>query len=79
MVYLARLGYRCTRSGSSLGCWDLVGVSPLHVVLVQVKTNRWPGTVEMRELRDFQVPPGVQKLIHRWNSYAQVPVVHEVI
>lgn len=78
MAYLEAAGYRCTRSGSSLGCWDLIGVSPLSVVLIQVKTNRWPGTAEMRELRDFAAPASVQKLIHRWNNYAQVPVVREV-
>lgn len=78
MAYLEANGFHCTRSGSSLGCWDIIGVGRDGVVLVQVKTNRWPGTVEMAALRAFAVPGGVLKVIHRWNDRARGPVVKEV-
>ena len=50
-------GYRCTRSAASLGEWDLIGIGSRDVVLVQVKTRDWPGSVEMETLREFTAPP----------------------
>ncbi len=71
---LENTGYRVTRSSASLGEWDLVAIGPLGVQLVQVKTNRWPGSVEMEAMREFPVPPsGVIKVVHRWRDYARYP------
>ena len=53
MSVLESAGYRCTRSAASLGAWDIIGVSSRDVVLCQVKTRDWPGTVEMETLREF--------------------------
>lgn len=64
--FLSSQGYRCCKSGGSLGVWDVIGVSHFDVVLVQVKTGRWPGTREMEAIRDFPIPDGVRKLLHRW-------------
>ena len=44
---LEAAGYACTRAAASLGVFDIVGVSPTNVVLVQCKTRDWPGAVEM--------------------------------
>jgi len=39
MALLEAAGYRCTRSASSLGEWDIIGIGRADVVLVQVKTR----------------------------------------
>jgi len=78
MVLLERAGYRCTRSAASLGCWDIVGVGSTDFVLVQVKSNRLPGTIEMAELADFRCPKNCKKLIHTWRDRARLPDVKEV-
>lgn len=78
MELLEDMGYSVTKSGASLGAWDLVGVGPLDVVLVQVKANKWPGVPEMEVLRRFQCPPNCRKLVHRWRDYQRQPDVREV-
>jgi hypothetical protein len=58
---LEKEGYYVTRSGASLGAWDLVAIrrewarvetQPV-VRLVQVKSNRPPSRKEMARLRSF--------------------------
>lgn len=78
MRILEAAGYRCTRSAASLGEWDIVGLGTLDVVLVQVKSNRWPGSQEMAVLREFVVPSNVRKLVHRWMDRARLPDVMEL-
>jgi hypothetical protein len=73
MAILEAAGYRCTRSAASLGEWDIIGIGVSDVVLVQVKTRDWPGTMERRALEDFRVPPGVRKVLHRWRERQRVP------
>jgi hypothetical protein len=78
MALLEAAGYRCTRSGASLGVFDVVGVSHTAVVLVQVKSRDWPGSGEMESLRDFPCPPNCQKLIHRWRPRHRYPDIKEL-
>jgi Holliday junction resolvase len=63
---LESAGYACCRSAASLGMWDIIGIGSTDVVLVQVKTRDWPGSVEMETLRLFTTPPNCRKLVHRW-------------
>jgi Holliday junction resolvase len=79
IALLEAAGYRCTRSGASLGAWDIIGISAHAVVLVQVKTRDWPSTGEMENLTDFPVPPNAQKLVHRWRDRQKLPDVKEVV
>jgi hypothetical protein len=78
MGVLEAAGYRCTRSAASLGEWDIVAIGSSDVVLLQVKTGRWPGAAEMECLELFVVPPGVRKLVHRWMPRRRLPDVREV-
>ena len=78
MAVLEACGYRCTRSAASLGAWDIIGIGSRDVVLCQVKTRDWPGTVEMETLREFIVPPGCRKLVHRWRHRQRLPDVKEL-
>lgn len=71
-------GYRCTRAAASLGVWDIVGVGPKDIVLCQVKSNRWPGSVEMEKLQAFQAPRNCHKLVHRWCDRQPEPDVVEL-
>jgi Holliday junction resolvase len=75
---LETMGYRCTRAAASLGVWDIVGIGPKDIVLCQVKSNRWPGSVEMKGLQDFQAPRNCHKLIHRWCDRQLEPDVVEL-
>ena len=54
IMLLESAGYTCTRAAASMGCCDIIGISPTDVVLVQVKTRDWPGSVEMEMI---QCPP----------------------
>ena len=76
---LEAAGYRVTRAAASLGCFDLIGVSPTDIVLCQVKSNAWPGTVELEAIKDFPAPANCKKIAHRWDDRNCLPLVKEVI
>jgi Holliday junction resolvase len=78
IAILEAAGYRCTRAAGSLGVWDVVGIGPTDIVLCQVKTRDWPGTVELERLRNFAVPPNARKLVHRWRDRQRLPDVKEL-
>lgn len=78
MRLLEAAGYAVTRAAASLGVWDIIAIGPVDVVLVQVKTNAWPGSVEMEALELFKAPPNARKLVHRWRDRQRLPDVREV-
>jgi hypothetical protein len=78
MALLERAGYRCTRSAASLGAWDIIGVGLDDFVLVQVKSNKWPGRKEMKVLEDFRCPFNCRKLVHRWRDGMGIPDVRDL-
>lgn len=75
---LEAAGYQCTRAAGSLGAWDIIGIGSTDVILCQVKTRDWPGTVEMETLRDFPAPSNARKLVHRWRDRQRIPDVREI-
>ncbi len=78
MRLLEAAGYRTTRAAASLGAFDIIGISATDVVLVQVKSNRWPCAAEMEGLRLFPVPSNARKLVHVWRDRKAQPEVREV-
>jgi len=78
IALLEAAGYACTRAAASLGVFDIVGVGPSDIVLVQCKTRDFPGSVEMETLRNFPCPPGCKKLIHRWRDRQRLPDIRIV-
>lgn len=61
---LVAAGYSCTRSASSQGLWDVVGVRGDEVRLVQTKltsTGNFSEDGNCAELRDLPVPANVRK------------------
>lgn len=79
IALLEASGYRCTRAAASLGAWDIIGIGSADVVLLQVKTRDWPGSVEMETLREFPTPPNARKLVHRWRDRQRLPDVKELL
>lgn len=75
MALLEAAGYSCTRAAASLGIFDIVAIGPTDVVLVQCKSNDWPGMVEMETMRNFPTPPLCKQLIHRWRDRQRTPDV----
>lgn len=78
MALLEASGYRCTKSGASLGCFDVIGVNGAGFVLVQCKSNTWPSLAEMESIRDFPCPPNAVKIVHRWDNRKKLPLVKEI-
>ena len=75
---LEAAGYTCTRAAESLGAWDIVGIGSTDIVLCQVKTRDWPGSVETETLRLFPAPPSVRKLVHRYVDGKRLPDAKEL-
>jgi Holliday junction resolvase len=78
MALLEAAGYSCTRAAGSLGLFDVIGIGSADIVLVQVKTRDWPGSVEMERLKNFLCPPNCRLLIHRWRDRVRIPDVKEL-
>jgi Holliday junction resolvase len=78
IALLEAAGYACTRAAASLGAWDIIGIGSTDVVLCQVKTRDWPGTVEIETLQGFPSPPNCRKLLHRWRDRQKLPDVKEL-
>jgi hypothetical protein len=57
-----------TRSASSKGAWDLVGINQRGVALGQVKSNTWPGPAERLALEMFEAPEGTRRLMFRFDD-----------
>ena len=75
MRVLEAAGYKCCRSAASLGEWDVIGVGPLGVRLVQVKANRRPGSVELEALNSFEAPDNCTREIWVWKDRARAPII----
>ena len=75
---LEAAGYLCTRAAASLGCWDIVGIGSVDLVLCQVKSNRDACPAERETMRNFPAPPNARKLIHIWKDRQRMPLVKEL-
>lgn len=78
IAMLEAAGYQCMKAGASLGVFDIIAIGSNDIVLCQVKTRDWPGSVEMEAIRLFPAPANARKLVHRWRDYQRVPDVREV-
>jgi Holliday junction resolvase len=71
-------GYVCMKAGGSLGVFDFIGIGAKDIILCQVKSNVWPGPVEMELIKNFIAPDNARKLVHRWRDYQRLPDVREL-
>lgn len=62
----------------SIRLLESAGIGSTDVVLVQVKTRDWPGSIEMETLREFIAPLNCRKLVHRWRDRQRLPDVKEL-
>ena len=66
------------KAGGSLGMFDLAGLGQSGVILVQVKSNRWPFGIEMDHMLEAISILGRTHYtyeIHRWDDYAKEPKI----
>jgi uncharacterized protein with GYD domain len=75
---LEAMGYEVVRAAASKGAFDLWAIGSKDFIICQVKSNCWPGSVEMETLRAFVAPPNCRKLIHRWRDRQRLPDVKEI-
>lgn len=75
MALYKALGFTCVRAAASKGAWDFVAFSNHNVVIVQVRSGKWPSPAERRELARFKAPVSVIREIHRWRRRARRPDV----
>lgn len=76
--YLYQIGAtRVVKSGASLGEFDLVAFFPGEVVLVQVKSNTWPGPQERANMRAVLNYTYVKKIMLRWDDRAREPQLRD--
>ena len=75
MAWLEARGYKCVRSGGSLGEFDIVAIGEDDILLVQCKTNRGASPAEREAMKSFPAPDNCSKMVHRWDDYAKEPGV----
>ena len=63
---LMEAGYYPVRSAGSKGIFDVIGISAVDFVLVQLKSNRKASPKEVRIIKKFPVPPNCKKQIWVW-------------
>jgi hypothetical protein len=68
MDILHSLGFTCTKAGGSFGRWDVVAIDEERVLLIQVKSNRWPAQFELKRLMEGAVPEFCARLIFRFDD-----------
>ena len=78
IALLEKQGYKCTRAAASLGTFDIVAIGATDIILLQVKTRDWPGSMEMESIKLFKAPANCRKLIHRWRDRQAAPDVKEI-
>lgn len=78
MAILEAAGYACTRAAASLGAFDIIGIGPVDIVLVQVKTNSMPRADEIERMKKFRAPSNAKKFVHRYRDGRTLPEVREV-
>lgn len=69
MRELMEAGYYPIRSAGSKGIFDVIGISSVDFILIQVKSNRKASPAEIRVIKKFPVPPNCTKAIYIWYSH----------
>jgi Holliday junction resolvase len=66
---LERAGYACTKSGGSLGAFDIIAENPLGIRHVQVKSNRISDPVEREDMAAMKAQLPANSTIEFWVFY----------
>lgn len=62
-------GYCCTKSGGSLGAFDIIAECPLGIRHVQVKSNRIPDPMEREDIVNMRKQLPDNSTIEFWVFY----------
>ena len=73
--YYEAKGYRCTKSGGSLGTWDVIAIGLEDILLIQSKSNRPPKKREMEIMRNFPCHPICKKVVNIWLDRISTPLI----
>jgi hypothetical protein len=79
MRLLEASGYKTARTAGSHGTWDVIGLGPVDILLVQVKRGGKPAINQiLAEMRDEQanLAPNVRQALHWWRERAREPEVY---
>lgn len=68
-MILEQAGYICTKSGGSLGVFDIIAENPLGIRYVQVKSNRIPEPVEREDMINARKQLPANSTIEFWVFY----------
>jgi len=63
--YLEGEGFKCVKSGASLGLFDLICFDRNSVVFIQVKSNYCSPKIR-KEIQEFEVNPALRVLKQIW-------------
>lgn len=66
---LERAGYSCTKSGASLGVFDIIAENPLGIRHIQVKSNKIPGPVEREDMMAMRQRLPKNSTVEYWVFY----------
>jgi Holliday junction resolvase-like predicted endonuclease len=66
---LEQAGYVCTKSGASLGVFDVIAENPLGIRHIQVKSNRIPEPVEREAMVNMRKQLPVNSTVEFWVFY----------
>jgi Holliday junction resolvase len=79
MKDLEQYGYRCSRSGASLGVFDVIAISACEIRLIQVKSGRqYASAPERAAMAAFRVPLNASKEIWRYPDRCRVPLIERL-
>lgn len=73
---LEAAGYCCTKSGGSLGVFDVIALGPKDVRAIQVKSgNARLSLLEREQMQMTDVPPNCSREYWRFLDYARTPII----
>ncbi len=79
MRVLEHAGYLCTRSGASLGLFDVIAIGPNDVKLIQVKTGTARlSAIEREQITALAVPSNASKEVWKFRDRARVPDIERL-
>jgi Holliday junction resolvase len=73
---LEAAGYGCTRSGASLGAFDLIAMNAQGIRCVQVKSGeQYCSKIERELMLETPVPPNASREIWRFPDRCRAPLI----
>jgi Holliday junction resolvase len=79
MEILQAAGYLCTKSGGSLGLFDVIAFGPSDIRCIQVKAGtRYLSGVEREQIRLLTLPANVSREVWRFPDRCREPLIERL-